>query len=190
MSSDRALGTEPARRVAREVALVPVRWSGLAMAAGFAVAQLWVEAAVAMLVALAQVVGWRTRLPLPWELATSAVCLIAAVSSYLLLYERLPWWDLPVHFALNGLLAVLVARTVRRGGLTGPQILIVGAVLAVIWELMELGGAAWVDPSVHVAPADTAGDLAAGLAGTAAAALLWRRRREPHTPEEDAAARR
>ena len=74
---------------------------------------MWVETAVAMLVALAQVVGWRSRLPLPWEVATSAGCLIAAISSYLLFYERFPWWDVPVHTALTGLLAVLVARVIR-----------------------------------------------------------------------------
>ena len=41
----------------RTLGLLAMRWSGLALALGVAAAQMWVEAAVAMLVALAQVVG-------------------------------------------------------------------------------------------------------------------------------------
>lgn len=160
----------------RRVALLAVRWSGMAMALSFVAVGLWVEAAVAMLVALAQVVGWRTRLPLPWEVATSAACMIAAVSSYLLLYEQIPWWDVPMHALLTGLLSVLVARVVFSPSPGAPAVIATGLVLAILWELMELAGHRWVDPSVYVAPSDTALDLAAGLAGTVTAALLWRRR--------------
>lgn len=173
----------PSQKAARTLALLPMRWSGLALAAGFAVAAMWVEAAVALLVALAQVTGWRSRLPLPWEIATSGIALLAAASSYLMLYERISWWDLPVHFALNGALAVLVTRVVRSPAPSALEVVVTGAVLAVVWELMELGGSRWVDSSVHVRPGDTVGDLAAGLAGTVAAALLWRGRREDHTAE-------
>lgn len=165
------------RRPLQVPALLAMRWSGLALALGFAALQMWVEAAVAMLVALAQVVGWRWRLPIRWEAATSAACLIAAGSSFLLLYERIPWWDIPVHFALNGLLAVLVAHVVRSPSPSARAIVMTGAVLAVVWELMELAGSRWVDPSIHVAPADTALDIAAGLGGAASAALVWRRTR-------------
>lgn len=165
----------------QELALLPVRWSGLAVAAGFAVLGMWVETAVAMLVALAQVVGWRSRLPLPWEVTTSAGCMIAAISSFLLLYERFPWWDVPVHGALTGLLAVLVARVVRSASPSAADVLVTGAALAVIWELMELAGWRWVDSTVDVAPLDTALDLAAGWVGAAAATLLWRRTRGPQS---------
>lgn len=170
-----------------QLALVPVRWSGLVLACVLVGAAMWVEAAVAMLVALAQVVGWRSRLPLPWEIATSMVSMVAALSSYLMLYERITWWDLPVHVALNGLLAVLVARVVSRRPLpSAARVVATGAVLAVVWELMERAGNRWVDPSIHVPSADTVGDLLAGLAGTAAAATLWRRRRERHSGEDSA----
>lgn len=160
----------------REIALLPVRWSGLAMAAGFALRGHWVEAAVAMLVALGQVVGWRSRLPLPWEVATSAACLVAAISSYLLLFERISWWDIPVHAVLNGLLTVLVARVLRSSEPTAAEVIVTGTALAVVWELMELAGHHWVDSSVYVAPADTALDLLAAIGGSIVAALLWRRR--------------
>lgn len=172
------------RRLGLHLALLAVRWSGLALAAGLAVAGMRVEAAVAMLVALAQVTGWRSRLPLPWEIATSAIALTAATSSYLMLYERIGWWDMPVHFALNGVLAVLVARVVRSPWPSTAEVVVTGAVLAVVWELMELAGNRWVDSSIHVPPADTAGDLAAGLAGTVAAALLWRGQRDHHSAED------
>lgn len=159
----------------RCLVLLPVRWSGLALAAGFAVLGMWVETAVAMLVALAQVVGWRSRLPLPWEVATSAGCMIAAVSSFLLLYERIPWWDVPIHAALTGVLAVLVARVVRSTSPSVAEVVLTGAVLAIVWELMELAGWRWVDSSVEVAPLDTGFDLVAGMAGVVFAALLWQR---------------
>lgn len=170
------MSTGGIRRGAELLGLLVMRWSGIAMAAGFALAGMWVEVAVSMLVALAQVVGWRSRLPLAWEAATSAGSLIAAISSFLLLYERIPWWDVPIHFLLTGLLAVLVSRVVRSRSPRAVEVVVTGVILAVVWELMELAGHHWVDPTVYVAPADTAGDIVAGLAGALIAGLLWGRR--------------
>jgi len=166
------------RRVQR-TALLAMRWSGLALAIGLASFGMWVETAVALLVALAQVVGWRWRLPVPWEMATSGVCVVAAISSFLNLYEQIPWWDVPVHFALTGLLAVLVARVVRPKMLSLADVVVTGALLAVIWEVMEFAASRWVDSTVYVAPTDTALDIATGLGGSIATALLWRRRNAP-----------
>lgn len=192
--------TQPAQRD-RELrsrwvaaAMLPVRWSGLALAAALCVAGLWVETAVALLVALAQVIAWRSRLPRRWEVALTVVALTAAISSYLRLYERISWWDIPVHGALNGLLAVLAVRFLSAlrlasqsspAGISGRRAIIVaGAVLAVVWELLELAGWRWVDSSVYVAPHDTALDIAAGLTGTVIAAALWHRRPRPRRPDE------
>lgn len=160
----------------RRTGLLLMRWSGLLMAAAFALAGAWVEVAVAMLVALGQVVAWRSRLPLPWELATSATCMVAAVSSYLLLYERIPAWDMVVHALLTGLVAVLAARVVRSPEPGPVAVVVTGLVLAVVWELMELAGHLWVDDSVHVPPVDTALDVLAALVGSVVGALLWHRR--------------
>lgn len=171
------MSTRAARRPVELFGLLAMRWSGMAMAAGFALSGMWVEVAVAMLVALAQVVGWRSHLPLPWEAATSAACVIAAISSFLQLYERIPWWDVPIHFLLTGLLAVLVARVVRSRTPRAAEVVITGVILAVVWELMELAGHHWVDPTVYVAPADTVLDIVSGLAGALTAGLLWGRRR-------------
>lgn len=167
----------------RALALVPVRWSGLALAVAFAACGMWTEFAVAMLVALAQVVAWRSALPREWECAVSAASLFAAVSSYLLLFERFPWWDIPTHFVLNGLVAVLVARVLRSGDPTPAVIVASGAAVAVVWELLEVAGAMWVDSSIHTAPADTVGDIIAGILGAVVAALLWRRGRGQEAEE-------
>lgn len=170
------------------LALLAVRWSGLALAAGFVAVGKWPEFAVAMLVALAQVISWRSALPLAWEIAVSAVSLFAAVSSYLLLFERVQWWDIPTHFALNGLVAVLAARVLRPAGPSSAAIVTCGVVAALVWELMECGGARWVDSSIYIAPTDTLLDIVAGASGAAVASLLWRRDRTPEPGCEPASA--
>ncbi|MDO5662964.1 MAG: hypothetical protein Q4G40_09730 [Brachybacterium sp.] len=177
-------GTRQQPRVAHHLAMLPVRWSGMACAIAFALAGAWVQMAVALLVALEQVIAWRARLPIRWEIATSVTCLIAAISSYLFLYERIPWWDKPVHFALTGLLAVLGAWVLERWvlgrtRLRARTIVIAGVLLAVVWEVMEWWGHHYVDPRVYIPLYDTVTDILAGVLGTIAAAWLWRRHR-PH----------
>jgi len=166
------------RAWARYLALLPVRWSGLALALGFAGLGMWVECAVSMLVALAQVVAWRSSLPLAWEISSSAVCLFAAVSSFLLLFERISWWDVPTHLAANGLVAVLIARVLSLGEPSTAAIVRCGVAAAVVWEGMESAASRWVDSSIYTAPADTALDIAAGVSGSVLAAFLWRRGRD------------
>lgn len=178
-AAGRSTTTTP-RRIPLPLQLA-VRWSGLLMAVGLALAGLWVQAAVAMLVALGQVLAWRMRLPWPWEVAASVTALVAAISSYLLLYERWSWWDLAVHLALTAVLAVLTAWMVdvrwRRHPHPRPWLITgSGALLALVWEAMEWWGHHAVDPTVHIAPADTAGDVIAGLLGSALAAWWWQRR--------------
>lgn len=150
-----------------------VRWSGLVLAAGLFAASLWQEGLVALLVALEQVLAWRLRVPLPWEIAASVVSVVAAVSSYFDLYVRLWRWDLAVHAPLTGLLAVVLAWGLRR---PRPVVIILGGLaLAIAWELLELWGHVFIDRSVNVAPLDTAGDVLAGVCGAGVAALLWTR---------------
>src|SRR5699024_5922675 len=175
-TDDGARAMSSAGGVLPGLARLLVRWSALGMAAGFALAGMWVEVAVSMLAALAQVVAWRPRMPWGWEIASSLTCMVAAVSSFLLLYERFPGWDKPVHAVLTGLLAVLAVHVLSASAPTTPRIIITGLLLAATWELLELAGHHWVDPTVHVAPLDTVTDLLAGLVGAVGAALLWRRR--------------
>lgn len=152
-----------------------VRWSGLMLACAFALRGQGVEAAVSMLVALEQVVAWRTRLPRPWEVLASLSCLFAAVSSFLLLYERIPWWDVPVHILTTGALAVLLGWVLRRGRLRPGVVVVCGLVLAVVWEVLELWGHVVIDPTVYVAPWDTVLDVASGVVGAVIAGVLWGR---------------
>lgn len=153
-----------------------IRWSGLLLAAGMLASGRWVEAAVAMLVALAQVIAWRSALPRPWETLLSLTALVAAISSYLDLYARITWWDVPVHLVLTGALAVLAGWVLRREEVRPWQIVLGGVVLAIIWELMEQWGHARVDDRIHVTPGDTAGDITAGVVGSLLAAWLFTRR--------------
>ncbi|MCT2261822.1 hypothetical protein M3F59_09375 [Brachybacterium muris] len=177
-SSDYPVGAR-AGHVPLSLRLV-VRWSGLVLAIGLAAAGMWVEAAVAMLVALGQVLAWRWRLPWVWEVATSVTALVAAISSYLFLYERWSWWDLPVHFVLTAVVSVLAAWMFDVGvrGRRAPRpwlIVLFGAGLAWVWEMLEWWGHHAVDPRVYIAPLDTVGDVIAGLAGATVAAWWWRR---------------
>ncbi|GEM_PF-2405972 len=156
----------------RALGLLAVRWSGLAMALFLLLQGRAVEAAVAMLVALAQVLGWRQPLPLRWEVALSGTCLVAAVSSYWDLYARVPAWDSAVHLALTGQLALLGAIMLRRPP-TVPLLAAIGGALALVWELLEQWGHHHVDASVHVPPGDTALDVAMGVLGSVLVASAW-----------------
>lgn len=162
-----------------------VRWAGPAsvlLTAGLFDA---VGAAVMLLVCLGVTVAWRARLPAPLELGTDLVLLLAAWSSVLLLYERLAYWDLVVHFVATAVLAELAFRALERWGrLSAPgavsHVLVVsalGAGLALLWEYAEFVGNASVDPRVEVGYPDTMGDLAAGSAGALVAGVLGARAR-------------
>lgn len=162
-------------RLAREILLVPVRWSGLAAAVVFAVHGRWVDVAVAMLVALGQVLAWRFPVPVRWEVAISVTAVIAAVSSHLLLFERWAYWDLVVHFALTGMLAVLAHALLWPHHPGAARTVIAAAVLAVVWEVMEWLGYFWVTPEIYVTPWDTVTDILAGVLGAAVLVPLFLR---------------
>lgn len=157
------------------VETLAIRWTGLMLAVVFALRGQWVEAAVSMLVALVQVLAWRTRLPRPWEVYASLTSLFAAVSSFFLLYEQIPWWDVPVHVLTTGAIGVLAGWVLRRERLRGWLIVVSGLVLSLVWEGLELWGHVVVDPTVYVAPWDTVGDVACGVLGSVVAAWVWTR---------------
>ncbi|MGP9695216.1 hypothetical protein ACT3TZ_11430 [Brachybacterium sp. AOP25-B2-12] len=157
------------------VEMLVIRWTGLMLAVVFVLRGQWVEAAVSMLVALVQVLAWRTRLPRPWEVYASLTSLLAAVSSFFLLYERIGWWDVPVHILTTGAVAVLAGWVLRRERLRGRLIVACGMVLSLVWEGLELWGHVVVDPRVYVAVWDTVGDVASGALGSVIAAWVWTR---------------
>lgn len=167
--------------------VLAVRWAGPLSVLLAAVLFDAVGAAVMMLVCLGVTITWRARLPAVLELATDLILLLAAWSSVFLLYERLGYWDLVVHFAATAVLAELAFRALERWGrlsVPGPvtHVLVLsslGAGLALVWEYAEFVGNVAVDPRVEVGYVDTMGDLAAGSAGALVAGILgsWARHR-------------
>lgn len=150
-----------------------------------------VDVAVLMLVGLGQVMtllAFRTGAP---RALVGAVLLIAGVSAAELLYERFLPLDLIVHFLLTyGLVrvwwnyCVLRDRAVfgwaattagalnrRRARQRVVACTLVGLILALVWEAMELLGYLFVSPDIHVPPLDTVTDVLAGCAGAALVAL-------------------
>lgn len=167
-------------------------FSGIAVAAVYLAQGRWVDVAVLMLVGLGQVLcflllrtGWARG-------ACSLVLLIAGVSAAQLLYERIAYWDLVIHFLATGVLALLwralrlrhrperaqgdaSQRPALEAAVTRRRVAasaLVGLVLALIWEAMELLGFLLVSPEIHIPPADTASDIAVGVLGAAVVGLL------------------
>jgi hypothetical protein len=123
--------------------------------------------------------------PAVLDVAYSGTLLVAAWAAQLDWYVSVGWLDVVVHAAATGLIAVMSLLALRAWSVVGPArsrpesaVLVVGlgAVLAVLWELGEWAGNALFDPRIQVGYADTMGDLAAGLAGSVAAAVLVVRR--------------
>lgn len=179
-------GARPGRLVVHAVGLVAV--AGL-----IAVALFFDGAAVAV---FALVLGGLTalrvlQLPAALQATTGLAIQGAAWASALRGYEQIWWLDIVAHLVVNGLLAAAAGLMLYRAGLTpgaagrrGRWALAItttgaGAVLAIVWEIAEWFGYAFVDPTIDVAPADTTGDLAAALIGSALAGLVLARRVRP-----------
>ncbi|MGC5617030.1 hypothetical protein [Georgenia sp. Z1491] len=178
----RVVGPPYARTAANVVAVLALLSLGLAALVDA------VAVAVAALVLGALTLARVLAVPAGLQALLGATALVAAWSSALLLYERLWWLDIAVHLTLNGVLAAVAGELVRRGRLVPPgddprgrwglalTTTAVGTSLAAAWEVAEWIGHAYVDPTVHVTPADTAGDLVAGAVGSAVAGLVLARR--------------
>ncbi|THG29348.1 hypothetical protein [Naasia lichenicola] len=113
------------------------------------------------------------------DVAVGVAVLVAAWASVLDLYRAAPWIDIPIHFTLNGLLALLVVVAALRAGVELDrrtpalviQTLTVGLALAALWEMGEWGGHQ-LSETVLVGYDDSILDMAVGGAGAGAAALL------------------
>jgi hypothetical protein len=121
------------------------------------------------------------------DIAFGLALLVAAWSSVLELYLTVRWWDLPVHFVLNGLVAVIAYLAAARAGLVpdpddtalrpaGPVLVTaaLGVTGGVLWEVGEWAGHTFLDPTIFVGYSDTIGDLVVGGAGSVLAALPMR----------------
>lgn len=134
------------------------------------------------------------------DLAFGVVALMSVWSSVTDLYVTVRWWDIPMHFLMNGLAAVVaVLLFVRLRVIADPQKLprpVLAAVLVttafglglgVVWEVFEWFGKTFIDEEIYVDYADTIGDLVWGglgsvLGGLALPALARRPERASVSP--------
>jgi hypothetical protein len=143
-----------------------------------------VAVALFALVLLGQVVVRLAPLRPIVQAGTALALLVAAWAAMVDAYQQVSWLDIFAHFAVTGLLAILATAAVyrsgwlRRGDTALGTVLLataLGVLLAVAWEFGEWVGHTYLDPAIQVGYDDTIGDLAAGLAGSLAAGVLYRR---------------
>jgi hypothetical protein len=121
------------------------------------------------------------------DAAFGIAVLVAAWSALLDLYESIGYWDIVVHFALNGLTAaVIYVLAIRCGVVPDPSespvrlssivflTTVFGLAAGVLWELVEWVGYTYIDATIFVGYTDTIGDLAAGGLGSLLAGFAGR----------------
>jgi len=146
-----------------------------------------VDAAVFALVQLGLVMPRFLGIRPALDIAFGISLLVAGWSAVLELYTHILYWDLLVHFTLNGLLAaVLYVLAVRRGAVPDPSTDAVplgatvtltvafGLAAGVVWEVAEWAGHTFVDSGIYVGYTDSIADLAFGGLGALAAGLAGR----------------
>ncbi|WP_165069741.1 hypothetical protein [Marisediminicola senii] len=119
------------------------------------------------------------------DAAIGVALLVAAWSSVIDLYTTVAWWDVVVHFALNGLIAAVAFilfekfSGFRTGvGRTGSRVAVIvltatfGLAVGVLWEFGEWAGHTLIDEAIFVNYDDTIGDLASGGAGAVLAGVM------------------
>lgn len=137
-----------------------------------------------------------------FDIAFGIVLLVAVWSSVLEIYITARWWDLPVHFVANGLIAAVGYVVLERSGIvadastlrrpllsTALVTTVVGVTLGVIWELFEWFGHTFIDEQIYVGYEDTLGDLVAGGLGSLVAGLSLRVLMAPRSPSRERAPR-
>ncbi|GAA2044051.1 hypothetical protein GCM10009819_33610 [Agromyces tropicus] len=120
------------------------------------------------------------------DITFGVVALVAVWSSVTDLYVTVRWWDIPMHFLMNGLVAVVcVLLLVRTRVLADPRhsarpvlaaVLLsaaFGSGLAVVWEVFEWFGKNFIDETIYVDYRDTIGDLVWGVLGSAIAGFAY-----------------
>ncbi|WP_353813338.1 hypothetical protein [Agromyces sp. SYSU T00266] len=118
------------------------------------------------------------------DIAFGAIALVSVWSSVTDLYVSVRWWDIPMHFLMNGLAAVIAVLLFARLRLIADPLRlprpVVAAVLVttafglglgVIWEVFEWFGKTFIDDDIYVDYRDTIGDLVWGGLGSALGGL-------------------
>ena len=120
-----------------------------------------------------------------FDIAYGVIALVSTWSSVTDLYGTVTWWDLPMHFLMNGLAAatcyiLLVRLRVIPDAATLPRPLLsytvltttIGAALSAFWEMFEWFTTTFLDPATVLGYLDTVSDMVVGTLGSLVAGLL------------------
>jgi hypothetical protein len=120
-----------------------------------------------------------------FDIAYGVIALVSVWSSVTDLYGEVRWWDLPMHFLMNGLAAatcyiLLVRLRVVPDAATMPRPVLsyailtttIGAALSSFWEMFEWFTTTFLDPSTVLGYRDTVSDMVVGTLGSLLAGLL------------------
>jgi hypothetical protein len=113
-----------------------------------------------------------------FDLAYSAVLLVAGWSNVLDLYTSVAWWDVVVHLTCTAVIAVMLHLLLAELGIVehpaqarSPQAAAVvltaalGLAVSALWEMVEWFGHAFISSEIFVEYDDTIGDMAMGGLG-------------------------
>lgn len=110
---------------------------------------------------------------------------VAAWSNVFSLYTSIGWLDVPVHLAVNGLIAgstyLLLARFkivpdpcsaefTRVAGIV--LVTVIGLAISALWEMIEWFGREFISDQIYVGYDDTVGDMAIGGLGSLVAGFM------------------
>lgn len=120
-----------------------------------------------------------------FDIAYGVIALVSVWSSVTDLYVTVKWWDIPMHFLMNGLAAavgymlferarvVAAASTLPRPLLSTTLVTTaIGLSLGTFWEMFEWFGKTFIDGEIYVGYRDTIGDIVWGGLGSLIAGLL------------------
>lgn len=127
---------------------------------------------------------------------------IAAWSNVIDLYTSIDWWDVPVHLAVNGLIAcgiyLLLARAKIVPDPRSPEftrlagivlVTAIGLAISALWEMIEWFGREFISDQIYIGYDDTIGDMAIAGLGSLLAGLVVAcvplLRPEPRTEDGD-----
>lgn len=138
-----------------------------------------------------------------FDIAYGVIALVSVWSSVTDLYVTVKWWDIPMHFLMNGLAAavgymlferarvVAAASTLPRPLLSTTLVTTaIGLSLGTFWEMFEWFGKNFIDGDIYVGYTDSIGDLVWGFIGSVLAGLAmpWFSARPRRGRAEDGAA--
>ena len=120
-----------------------------------------------------------------FDIAYCVIALVSTWSSVTDLYGTVRWWDLPMHFLMNGLAAatcyiLLLRLRVIPNAANLPRPLAtytiltttIGAALSAFWEMFEWFTTTFLDPATDLTYLDTVSDMVVGTLGSLVAGLL------------------